>query len=130
MRKTLSTRVEESRLTDHPKLNTPHGHGTQGAFTLKLKSSGVNCYVIVDDARDWDDGQLARPRWEHVSVHCDGRCPTWEEMQEVKGLFWEDHEVVIQIHPDRKHYVNSHPHTLHMWRVIDDYQPVPPKCCV
>jgi hypothetical protein len=129
MRKELSTRLEESRLTDHPRLATPPGSGPWGAFHWRLKT-GVDCYIIADDARDWDQDIGTRPSWEHVSVHIDGRCPTWEEMCEVKRLFWLENETVVEFHPAQSEYVNCHPHTLHLWKMVQGQFPVPPKVCV
>lgn len=54
--------------------------------------------------------------WEHVSVSLRDRCPTWEEMCKVKDLFWQEEEVVIQIHPAKSKHVNNHPFCLHLWR--------------
>jgi hypothetical protein len=54
--------------------------------------------------------------WEHVSVSLGNRCPTWDEMCFVKGLFWDDEDVAIQFHPAKSEYVNFHPFALHLWR--------------
>ena len=65
--------------------------------------------------------------WEHVSVSFKDRCPTWEEMCIIKDLFWEEDEVVVQYHPDKKHYVNCHPFCLHLWKPIGMQLLVPPS---
>lgn len=54
--------------------------------------------------------------WEHVSVSCYDRCPTWNEMSYIKSLFWSDDDLVIQIHPPKADYVNNHKYCLHLWR--------------
>jgi hypothetical protein len=54
--------------------------------------------------------------WDHVSVSLANRCPTWEEMDFIKRLFWEDEEVVMQLHVHSKEKVNLHPNCLHLWR--------------
>lgn len=54
--------------------------------------------------------------WEHVSVSLPKRCPTWEEMSFVKDLFWDETEVVVQFHPAKKDYINTHPFCLHLWK--------------
>ena len=69
--------------------------------------------------------------WEHVSVSCSGRCPTWDEMQTVKEMFWRDTETVVQFHPRKEAYVNRHPFCLHLWRKVkvgaeQDYE-LPPR---
>lgn len=66
--------------------------------------------------------------WEHVSVtKANGkRCPTWDEMCAIKAMFFEPDEVVMQLHPSEKDYVNIHPHCLHLWRPIEKEIPLPP----
>lgn len=62
--------------------------------------------------------------WEHASVsvrNADGleqveRCPKWDEMKMVKEMFWNDEELVVQVHPKKSEYVNVHEHVLHLWR--------------
>lgn len=72
--------------------------------------------------------------WEHVSVSPANRkrkrAPTWEEMCEIKRMFFEDEEAVIQYHPPRSEYVNIHPYCLHLWRPTFQEMPRPPKIFV
>jgi hypothetical protein len=59
--------------------------------------------------------------WEHVSVSLNPilkRCPTWEEMCFIKGLFWDAEDCVLQFHPAKNDYINNHPYCLHLWRPI------------
>ncbi len=65
-------------------------------------------------------------RWEHVSVSCADRCPTWEEMANIKAYFWSDDETVLQFHPQRSAYVNVHPYCLHLWKQRKKNHPLPP----
>lgn len=56
---------------------------------------------------------------EHVSIELYvRRLPTWEEMCEVKEIFWDDEEEVVQIHPAKSKYVNM-TEALHLWRPAD-----------
>ena len=66
--------------------------------------------------------------WEHVSVTlCNsGGCPSWEEMDMVKRLFWDDSEAVMQLHPARSEHVNIHEGCLHLWRPTNQPIPHPP----
>ena len=64
--------------------------------------------------------------WEHVSVSLPNRCPTWEEMNFAKGIFWGDEDTVVQYHPPRSQYVSCHPYCLHLWRPIGYEFPRPP----
>ena len=57
---------------------------------------------------------------EHVSISLHGmrKLPTWEEMCEVKDIFWGDEEEVVQIHPKKSEYVDFG-EVLHLWRPAD-----------
>jgi hypothetical protein len=72
----------------------------------------------------WGEG------WEHVSISLPKRCPTWDEMNYVKGVFWRDDEVVMQLHPAKANYVNNHPFCLHLWRPLNATIPTPPSIMV
>lgn len=65
--------------------------------------------------------------WDHVSVSFPHRCPTWDEMCEVKDIFFEPEECVIQYLPPRGDYINRHPYCLHLWRPWNTEIPMPPK---
>ena len=54
--------------------------------------------------------------WDHVSVSLQTRCPTWNEMNYIKNLFFDETEVAFQFHPKKTEYVNHHPYCLHLWR--------------
>lgn len=74
--------------------------------------------------------------WEHVSISVgekkkqQHRCPTWEEMCYIKGIFWDEEDCVIQYHPAKKDYINMHPYVLHLWRPTDVALPTPPSIMV
>jgi hypothetical protein len=106
------------RVTYGP-MATRNEHGSNGAFELPPVIGGRAMFVIASDGAGW----------EHVSVHVrDGkhsRTPTWAEMCHVKALFWDDEDVVMQLHPRKSDYVNFHEHTLHLWRPIDAVIPTP-----
>lgn len=54
--------------------------------------------------------------WEHVSIELMARrLPTWSEMCEIKNIFWDEEEEVVQIHPKKSEYVNI-VDALHLWR--------------
>jgi hypothetical protein len=56
--------------------------------------------------------------WEHVSVSTETRCPTWDEMEFIRELFWRDDETVMQLSVPRADHINQHPYCLHWWRPI------------
>ena len=68
--------------------------------------------------------------WEHVSVSLAKRTPNWKEMCFVKGLFWDDEETVMQLHPPKSTWINNHPHCLHLWKPTKEAIPLPPSVSV
>lgn len=79
-----------------------------------------------------EDGDLAVfadifDGWEHVSVSTQHHCPNWDEMAFIKDMFWQPDDCVVQYHPPRPEYVNSHRFCLHMWRPVSGSVPRPPR---
>lgn len=68
--------------------------------------------------------------WEHVSASHPDRCPTWEEMDEIKRLFWAPEDCVMQLHVPVTEHISCHPYCLHLWRPIDSKIPQPPAWMV
>jgi hypothetical protein len=68
------------------------------------------------------DAELDGTLWEHVSVGIAGdmkHTPTWEEMDCVKRIFWDDEEEVHQIHPKASEHFHGFKETrgiLHLWK--------------
>lgn len=83
----------------------------EGAFLIPSQRRPRKLQVIA--SLDGDE-------WEHVSVVAvNGKhqhIPTWEEMCQVKDLFWGDEDEVVQFHPAKSAYVNVHQCVLHLWR--------------
>ena len=65
--------------------------------------------------------------WEHVSVSKNKKCLSWEEMCQVKDIFWNKNECAIQYHPPEEDYINNNPYVLHIWKPIKETIPMPPK---
>ncbi len=103
-------------------LASTEADGNNGAFffpfTTKRKRAGL--WTIASDGAGW----------EHVSVSAPNRCPHWPEMCKMKAIFWDAEDLVIQYHPAESSYVNTHPHTLHLWRPIGLEIPAPPPILV
>lgn len=59
--------------------------------------------------------------WEHVSVQPDNEniTPSWEDMCQLKNIFFEEEECALQIHPPKSQYVNIAENCLHLWRPTD-----------
>ncbi len=68
--------------------------------------------------------------WDHVSVSFSNRCPTWDEMCEIKKLFFYPEEVAWEYHPMESEYVNQHPYCLHIWRYQQPGMVMPPAWMV
>jgi hypothetical protein len=68
--------------------------------------------------------------WDHVSVSTRARCPVWHEMEQIKRLFFEEHETAFQLHVAVKNHISIHPYTLHLWRPHDHPIPLPPHYMV
>ena len=106
--------------------------GYKGLFLIPFKDrSGSPCLKVLSSGPAEPDSGLELKQWEHVSVSCNKRSPTWEEMCFIKSIFWEPNEWVIQYHPVKKDYVNNHPHCLHLWKYCGDKEmPTPPTIAV
>lgn len=69
--------------------------------------------------------------WEHaiVSPYLIPRYPKWDEMEFVKGLFFDDKETVIQFHAKKSKEGISfgEPYCLHLWRPINQEMLLPPQ---
>jgi hypothetical protein len=109
-----------------PELSTRFD-GNNGVFDLASPEPGWRLAIIAADGY----APIAAG-WEHVSVHAyrgeQTRTPTWKEMCAVKDIFWDDDDLVVEFHPRRAEYVNTHPHTLHLWRHAAI--PTPPQALV
>lgn len=104
----------QHRIRTHPRLGSDDSAGNNGCFIFWFKGYEVSCQA--------SDGL----GWEHVSVSINRkRTPSWEIMAQVKDLFWDQEDTVIQFHPPRSQYVNFHPFCLHLWRPIGVEIPLP-----
>lgn len=92
------------------------GDKHNGAFEIPMDNKVFN--VIASDGLNW----------EHVSVNIQNvdRCPKWGEMCKIKEMFFDDEEIVMQLHPKKSEYVNIHKYTLHLWRPTTERIPTPP----
>ncbi len=97
------------------KMASDDKHGNNGAFILMRPHTGVLNVIASDGAG-----------WEHVSVSLPNRCPDWDDMCFIKGVFWDEEDCVVQFHPPRSQYVNKHPNCLHLWRQTDTNIITPP----
>ena len=105
-------RVKQSRLgSDYP-------YGNNGHFVVSTSREVI--FIIASDGVGW----------EHVSISLKNRIPKWGEMCEMKDLFWDAEDCVIQFHPPKSAYVNNPAYSLHLWRPSDGAIPMPPAWMV
>ena len=133
MRSRMPDLVEKGRVSgalNAECVGLPYGH-----FFLRCPVTGstLEIQASAGEADIWDFGG---PPFDHVSVTVgpvgrkERRCPTWEEMCWVKGLFFLPDETVIQYHPPESVYVNYHPFCLHLWRPVGVEVPLPPTATI
>lgn len=65
--------------------------------------------------------------WDHVSISRRDRCPTWEEMEHCKRMFFLPTETAMQLHVPPADHINIHKNVLHLWRPQNAEIPMPPK---
>lgn len=99
-------RIEKWRVREGP-MGSNSSYGNCGAFRIPI--GGKVAQVVASDGAGW----------EHVSVSFADRCPYWDEMCQIKNIFWPADETVVQYHPSKSNYVNNHPYCLHLWRPYD-----------
>lgn len=113
------TTLDKYRLKDFERsMYGVNGDGRNGCF--KVFVSGKSFFVVASNGGGW----------EHISVSKKNRCPTWEEMCEIKDMFFEPEEVVVQYHPRKSEYVNMYQYCLHLWRPTTCELPTPPSIFV
>lgn len=104
----MAMRVDErKRVTEAGAWSSDASYGCNGVFEMRLKS-GRKAMAVVSDGGGWEHVSVSLPGWN--------KCPSWEEMCEVKALFWEPEDCVVQYHPPESEYVNHHAYCLHLWR--------------
>ncbi|MCP5099896.1 MAG: hypothetical protein GY943_30450 [Chloroflexi bacterium] len=96
------------------------GDETCGVFSIISKIDAKEMWVIASAGGGWD----------HVSVSRRKRVPNWYEMEQVKRLFFEEHEFAMQLHVPSSDHVNIAQHCLHLWRPINGLIPLPPSIYV
>lgn len=110
---------EQYRIKNGP-MASSREYGDNGAFRVPVKGNrpGFTNKILNVIASD-------KLGWEHVSVSLPHRTPTWDEMSQIKAMFWDEEDCVVQFHPPKSGYVNSHPFCLHLWRPVAVQIPMP-----
>ena len=90
-------------------------NGCQGYLRLRCGKQRTFVYCATMDMYNGET-------YEHASVivaNSRTKTPTWEEMCEVKDIFWKPDEEVHEVHPaanDYLHGVGGLENVLHLWR--------------
>lgn len=71
------------------------------------------CKIIV--SRELMDNEL---RW-HLSISCQNRLPTWEELRDARYALLPDDVTMVMILPPKKDYVNVHDYCFHLHEIIE-----------
>lgn len=96
------------------------GDEYNGAFKITIK--GEDYKIIASNGCEW----------EHVSISPfkSHKIPSWSVMCILKAMFFEEEEVVMQLHPKKSEYVNNMKTCLHLWRPTVETIPTPPSILV
>ncbi len=93
------------------------GDHSCGAFVVPSAIDKARLMIVASSGMGWD----------HVSVSRSNRCPNWPEMDQVRHLFFEEDETVMQLHIPAADNINMHPNCLHLWRPHKQEIPRPPS---
>ena len=118
MRNLLTSEISRYRVTSKEVIDHYGSVGDENCGVFLIMVKPISAMFIIASKSDG---------WEHVSASMKSRCPTWAEMCLVKSLFFKDDEVVMQLHPAKKHHINFHEYCLHLFRPINQQIPLPPK---
>lgn len=114
-------KVDELSQDTRVQIISPWPNGCAGFLNLHTgKRRTFNFIASIDEAPGM--------AMEHVSVGLSNdkrKLPTWDEMCEVKDIFWRDDEEVHQIHPPKAEYVHGVgdlQNVLHLWRPVGGWE--------
>lgn len=114
MKKSLPVNLEKFRVNLSTYVKQKEGD-IEGAYIIPHGNEKLRVIVSHGDG------------WDHVSVSLGHRTPTWNEINWVKNLFFDDDEAAIQIHPPKSQYVNACKTCLHLWRPQAQKIELPPR---
>jgi len=78
-----------------------------------MSETGLKIMKSIDNTPKW--GKL-----KHVSISHEHRYPTWDEILEIKEIFFGDTDVMM-IMPKKENYVNFHPNCFHLWATPESW---------
>lgn len=105
--------------------------GQMGAFQIPSVIPGRMLSVIAANGDGWSELGMPGEPWEHASVKAfigeRNYVPTWSEMCQIKDIFWDATDCVMQFHVPKADHINDHAFVLHLWRPAITAIPLPPK---
>lgn len=125
MKKKLHDSIERCRINLTEFEQTKRGQ-LRGLFIVRNAQMQIN--IISDEGE--------RSGWEHVSISVKydhpilgivDHTPGWDVMNQVKDMFWDEDECVLQFHPPKSEYVNTKQNVLHLWKKVGVNHETPPK---
>jgi hypothetical protein len=104
----------------NPRVKVLESGGDGAALHVRLRD-GVSVIAIVSTGGGWD----------HVSARAHAgrmmtRIMTWDEMEQLKRLMFEEDETAMQLHVPPAEHVNRKADVLHLWRPQGVEIPRPP----
>jgi len=108
----------DQKFAKYRHFQSPPPHDEGGCFLIERPEG--NLLIIASSGMEWD----------HVSVSLEDRCPTWEEMELVKRMFFYPDEVCYQLHVAEEEHISCMPNCLHIWRPQNEKIPIPPPILV
>ena len=95
------------RRSDLP--NPAGGREWGGAFRIPRASGFRKIWLRIIASRGDPEAADEGEKWDHVSVSLADRCPTWDEMEYVKRLFFKADETAFQLHVPGRAHINNDP---------------------
>ncbi|MCD8322376.1 MAG: hypothetical protein LUC89_05770 [Oscillospiraceae bacterium] len=94
----------------------------QGAFHIQTKGRAFAVIASID--RQMDGSPV-----EHISIsHRNEKIyPTWDELCEIKDIFFLPEEACVQFFPRKSEYVNIKGNCFHLWRPVNDMLDMRPE---
>lgn len=118
----MTTMTESNPIAELPTVDTDLWRikrtveaGGHSESIYRRRWKGKN-WVIIRSVGVESDGKI----WAHLSVSRPDRCPTHEEMTEVKQAFLGDLPAISVWAPTKQH-VDLHPYCLHVWCCLEGH---------
>jgi hypothetical protein len=99
--------IQEVRLP--PQVADTLAHGTK-AYRMG------ECGIFVSQ----EPLDLVFPRRWHLSISCQRRYPTWDEIGRARDSLLPDDVFMCVPFPPRAHWMSIHPNCFHLWQFRDD----------